>query len=129
MRCGSAVSLRDWALEICDSMALYADFLDGEDEDKLYSAALAEQREMVLNPELTPSARMLAEMREHRESFFEFAQRNSEMHQHYFLEQPIAQKRRAMLQQEAESSLARQKQIEEADNVDFDSYLQAYFSQ
>ncbi len=129
MRCGSATPLRDWALEVCEAMALYAGLLDGDDAARPYSEAVAQQREAVLNPELTPSARMLAQMRANKESFFAFAQRQSQAHQHYFSELPVSAEQQGMLQQEAIKSTARLQEIEAADELDFDSYLQAYFAQ
>jgi glutamate--cysteine ligase len=127
MRCGTATSLHDWALEVCNAMAPYAKLLD--DTDGLYSEALAKQRGVVLNPALTPSARMLVEMRENKEPFFKFAQRKSQSHQRYFEGQAVSGAREQMLQQQAVKSLQQQQQIEAEDSVDFDSYLQAYFAQ
>lgn len=129
MRCGTATSLQGWALEVCEAMAPFAELLDGDDAQCPYREAVAAQRAAVLNPALTPSARMLAEMRENRESFFDFAHRKAEGHQRYFSAHPLSAEQEAMLQQEAEQSLARQRQIEAADTVDFDHYLQAYFAQ
>ncbi len=129
MRCGSATPLRDWALEVCDAMGPYAALLDGDDTAGHYREAVALQREAAANPELTPSARMLAEMRENRESFFAFAQRQSEAHQSYFSNQPMSWQREAMLEEAAQSSLQRQQQVESQDDVDFDTYLQNYFAQ
>jgi glutamate--cysteine ligase len=128
MRCGTATSLQGWALEVCEAMTLYAELLDGDDEGRPYSESVAQQREAAVNPELTPSARMLAEMRENEESFFGFARRQSQIHQQYFVEQSLSAEREAMFQGEATSSLQRQQQIEAADDVDFDHYLQAYFA-
>ncbi len=129
MRCGTATPLRDWALEVCDAMVPYAELLDGDDGEQAYGRAVAQQREAVLNPDLTPSARMLAEMRENHESFFALAQRYSERHQADSLKQSMSASSEAMLRHEAESSLQRQQQIEAADDMDFDSYLKAYFAQ
>ncbi len=129
MRCGSATPLRDWALEVCDAMVDYAALLDGDDDRQPYGAALARQREAVLQPQLTPSARMLAEMRERHESFFEFAQRKALGHQQFFRERELDAERERALQQEALQSVERQREIEAADELDFDSYLEAYFAQ
>lgn len=129
MRCGRATPLRDWALEVCDEMLPYAQLLDGDGGATPYSGAVARQRAAVLNPDLTPSARMLAQMREHHESFFDFARRKALAHQRYFNAQPLTAEREAMLQQEVARSLERQLQIEAADQLDFDSYLAAYFAQ
>jgi glutamate--cysteine ligase len=129
MRCGVATPLRDWALEVCDGMAPFAGLLDGDDATCPYSEALAQQREAVLNPELTPSAQMLSQMRENRESFFAFAQRMSQQHHGYFSAKPLQEHHKVLLTQEAAESLQRQREIEAADSVDFDSYLEDYFSQ
>jgi glutamate--cysteine ligase len=129
MRCGIATPLKGWALEVCEAMAPYAGLLDGDDAARPYSGAVAAQREAVLNPDLTPSARMLAEMRDNHESFFDFARRKSQGHQRHIGEQPLSAERETMLQQEVEKSLQRQRQIEAADTVDFDHYLQTYFAQ
>jgi glutamate--cysteine ligase len=129
MRCGAATPLRDWAIEVCDAMLPYAELLDGEDAERPYSEALAQQRAAVINPDLTPSARMLAEMRENRESFFAFAQRKSQSHQHYFHALALAERQSEIFEAEAERSLQRQQQIEAADDVDFDTYLENYFAQ
>jgi glutamate--cysteine ligase len=129
MRCGSATPLRDWALEVCEAMTDYAALLDGDDAQRPYSEALSRQREAVLRPELTPSARMLAEMTERHESFFEFAQRMALAHQRFFGERELDGEREQALRREAAESVERQKEIEAADDLDFGSYLAAYFSQ
>jgi len=128
MRCGVATPLRDWALEVCDAMLPYAQLLDEGTGEGEYVAALQLQRESVLNPDLTPSARMLAEMRERGESFFAFARRRSQQHQRWLSELPLSPERREILRQEAEHSRQRQRQIEESDRVDFDTYLRDYFA-
>ena len=129
MRCGSATPLRDWALEICDAMLPYAELLDGEDRRQLYSKALAKQREAAANPELTPSARMLAEMRDNNESFFAFARRKAEEHKDYFLNAASSPQQTELFAKEARDSMRRQTEIEATDTVDFDTYLNNYFSQ
>lgn len=126
---GESRSLRQWAQQIVDAMVPVCRLLDSNTSGQPYQQALARQLRVIDNPELTPSARMLAEMRQTRESFFEFARRKSLEHQWYFAELPIAEEQEQMLGEMAERSLARQREIEAQDTQDLDAYLQAYFSQ
>ncbi len=51
-----------------------------------YQTALEQQRAKIDDVERTPSARLLTEMRQTGESFFQLAQRMSKMHKDYFLD-------------------------------------------
>ena len=126
---GQARTLRQWALTICEAMEPVCRLLDSQSPQRPYQQSLARQRKVIDNPELTPSARMLAEMHHSGESFFEFARRKSLEHQWYFAELPIAEEQERMLSELAERSLARQAEIEAEDRLDLDGYLQAYFNQ
>ncbi len=128
-RCGKAITLREWALEICDAMTEVCALLDGNTSKHPYRQALARQRRLVENPDLTPSARVLAEMRNSKESFFEFARRKSLEQQWYFAELPVDFEREQTLVELAARSIQKQKEIEVADKVDFDQFLQDYFNQ
>lgn len=126
---GEQRSLRQWAQQICDAMMPVCQLLDGNTSGQPYLQALARQQRVIDNPELTPSARMLAEMRSSGESFFELARRKSLEHQWYFAELPIALEQEQMLIEMVERSLQRQQEIERQDTQDLDSYLRAYFEQ
>jgi glutamate--cysteine ligase len=94
-----------------------------------YRQVLAAQRAKVADPELTPSARVLAEMRAHGESFHGFARRQAEGHRRHLAKLALTPGREAQLEQEAAASLVRQAAIEAADDVDFGAFLDRYFSQ
>ena len=128
-RQGESVGLREWALAITEAMEPVCRLLDANCTGQPYQHALARQRRVIDNPELTPSARMLAEMRGSGESFFEFARRKSLEHQWYFAELPISSEQERMLEELAARSLLRQGEIEAGDKLDLDSYLKAYFAQ
>jgi glutamate--cysteine ligase len=87
------------------------------------------QRAKLAEVRLTPSARLLAELRATGESFVELALRMSTMHKAYFrdLHTPNPQ-RLAELSAEAEESLRRQREIEAKDRISFETYLANYFS-
>lgn len=128
-RCGKDITLQQWAREICDGMEAVCELLDSNTTRHPYRQALARQRRAVDNPNLTPSARMLAEMRSGGETFFEFARRKSLEHQWYFAELPIEPERERMLTELAERSLQKQREIEAADTLGFDQFLEEYARQ
>jgi glutamate--cysteine ligase len=129
LRNGDQVPLREWADEVLTAMAPLCTALDGDDPARPYSAALERQREKVADPALTPSARMLAEMGERREGFYEFARRLSRQHQAHFRGLALAPDRESVFEAEARASLERQRGIEASDDVSFEEYLRRYFSQ
>ncbi|MBE0509596.1 MAG: glutamate--cysteine ligase [Gammaproteobacteria bacterium] len=128
-RRGESVSLRDWAQQLCEAMLPVCRLLDSNHEGQSYQQALARQLRVIENPQLTPSARMLAEMRRSGEGFYDFARRKSLEHQWYFSELPIQPEQEQMLQEMTERSLQRQLEIEAGDRQDFDSFLAAYVAQ
>ncbi len=129
LRQGREILLRDWASEICQALQPVCELLDENSARQPYTLALREQMESVRDPDCTPSARMLAEMRARGESFFHFAWRMSHQHQKYFENFPLSDERRAMFAGETEKSLLRQAEIEASDEIDFEQFLANYFAQ
>ncbi|KAG0164838.1 hypothetical protein DFQ28_003780 [Apophysomyces sp. BC1034] len=68
-RDGRPVELRDWALELLDRIAPAAALLDAQESSSQYRNALATQRAKVNDFALTPSARVLEDMRASEQSF------------------------------------------------------------
>jgi glutamate--cysteine ligase len=128
-RLGSRQPLRQWAAEICDMMQSVAELLDAGDSERLYSKALAEQKAVINYIEQTPSAILLDEMHKGEESFFHFALDMSERHEKYFKEANMPVERMVYFDNVAKESVRRQQEIETADEISFEQYLEAYFSQ
>lgn len=136
------IPLREWAAQTLDAMWPVAALLDGAacaaadgaksaplDAEGPYCAALRAQAAKVADPEATPSARMLAEMRENNEGFAEFAARLTERHRETFQTMAIDPERAAWLERLATTSLERQEAIEASDAIDFDAFLRRYSRQ
>lgn len=126
---GKARSLRSWAGEICEAMVPICEILDADDPARPYSEALAEQRAVVSDPERSPSARMLRDMYEKKESFFAFARRMSHMHKRYFDSLALGAERERMFTELAASSLQEQATIDGANGQSFADFLHDYFAQ
>ena len=128
-RDGSPVPLRDWARDIVDGVAAVAGVIDAQESGQSYTQAVAAMRELVDNPDATPSARILDELRTLNTSYFDFVLAVSASHREYFSSiTPLAGERLAELEQAAADSIERQRAIEASDTLTFDEYLEQYFA-
>src|SRR5260370_34171042 len=110
------LSLHD-ALPICE-------MLDHGERARPYSSALEQQLAKIDDVERTPSARLIAEMRQTGETFFQLALRMSNLHKDYFLGlYPPNESRLAEFATEARDSHEAQPHIQASDTTDFDTYL------
>jgi glutamate--cysteine ligase len=126
---GRSIAMADWARELLDSMQGLCEMLDHGEPARPYSSALEQQRAKIDDVERTPSARLLAEMRQTGESFFQLAQRMSKLHKDYFLGlYPPNESRLGEFAAEAQESLEAQRNIEAADKVNFEAYLAHYLA-
>lgn len=125
---GSERSLREWAVEICEGLLPLAELLDNG-ADGGYAASVRARLEEAGDPESTPSARILAEMSDKRESFFEFAMRYSRAWQDAFRQEPPSAEIVSRYKEMAALSLEDQVQVEASDSVSFEDYLEQYFAQ
>lgn len=128
-RAGGEVLLRDWAEELIDAMRGVAEVLDGDDPLKPYTRCLDAREAAIADPDCTPSARILEEMRESHESFEEYALRLSRQHAARLRERSLSAELAARFGLEAEQSWEEQRRIESGDRLSFDEFLQAYFAQ
>jgi glutamate--cysteine ligase len=105
------------------------EMLDHGEPSKPYSSALEQQRAKIDDVEKTPSARLLTEMRQTGESFFQLALRMSKLHKDYFLGlYPPNESRLGEFAAEAQESLEAQRSIEANDRENFDAYLAHYLA-
>jgi glutamate--cysteine ligase len=128
-RNGQAITLQQWAGELCEAMQPFAAAHDAGEDGTPYLDALRIQVEAVADPGRTCSARVLKEMEENEEGYFHFAQRMSLQHQRYFLGLEEDATRFAEFEKDVERSLADQQAIEAADTLSFDDFLAWYFAQ
>ncbi len=126
---GRNFAMKDWARELLDGMQGLCELLDHGEPTRPYAAALDQQRAKLDDVERTPSARLLAEMRQSGETFFELAQRMSKQHKDYFLGlYPPNENRLAEFGAAARESHEAQARIEASDRVGFDEYLADYLA-
>ncbi len=117
------------ATDLLDGMARVAALLDQANDSRSYGEALADQRAKVDNPELTPSARVLREMRERDLPFFRLAMGYSEQWAEQFRASTLEPGVRERLEQETRQSLETQREIEAGDTITFEEYLRRFYAQ
>ncbi len=127
-RHGEFVGLREWGEALFADMQPIAEILDVSVNTRHFSDALDYHRAMIDDPDKTPSAIMLAEMREKGEGFYAFANRMSQMHKRYFDMAPLSSERQHFFQQAVDESHRKQEQIEAGDNMSFAEFMRAYES-
>jgi glutamate--cysteine ligase len=121
--------MRACAESLFARLAQVAELLDTANRSSLYSASLKLQEAAIAEPELTPSARVLREMREKELPFFRLAMAYSEHWAHYFRARTLAPQVQAAFEAETRRSMEAQRDIERADAIGFEQYLENYFAQ
>ena len=124
-RKSGVVSLVEWAREICESVADVAKAMDTTESG--FGEAVAAQLKVLDTPQNTPSAKVLRELDEREESFFDFAHRKSQEHEAYFRDLPMTGEQQDNFARLAKDSLSQQQEIEASDKISFDEYLEQYF--
>lgn len=122
------VAMTDWSETVLDGLRPLAELLDGLHGSDLYSYSLDQQVAKVATPALTPSARMLDIMRGQQIPYFRFIMNQSIAHKGYFDEHPLRDRALVEYQRIARESIARQQDLEAADKVGFDVFLEDYLA-
>ncbi len=129
-RDGKDVALKDWAREIFEDVRAIAEVIDRGEGGDSYVQAVDSQSKLIDDADATPSARILEELRQDGTGFYHFAMKCALGHKEYFADlAKMSADRLQLYQNEAVESMERQREIEAADVIDFDEYLQQYFSE
>ncbi len=123
------IPLQTWAEEILHSVQPICEILDQGYKEKPYSQALKKQMDVVQNPALTPSAKILKGMREKQQPFGSFGLETSALHQQYFNQKKLDNVKTQKFDEMVMASHLKQQQIEADDTLSFDDFLTCYFSQ
>ena len=123
---GAARPLVEWGLEVVDSVAELAELLDADGEG--YVAAVEHARAALRDPERTPSAALLRDLKTERATFFEYALKLARSHREYFLGLELGAEQGRRLADLAVESLAEAEALERAPAPPFEAYLRGYFA-
>ncbi|MFB3076805.1 MAG: glutamate--cysteine ligase, partial [Lysobacterales bacterium] len=123
------VSLQTAATALLEEMQPLAALLDRANTGNLHQASHRHQMAKISQPELTPSALILKQMKEQGLPFFRLAMSYSQRWAEQYREQPLSEERAAQFSSASSESLRQQAAIEAADIVSFETYLQRYYQQ
>ena len=115
--------MHDWGNEILAEVDNAASLLDHIHGSNNYSNSLAAQSAKISDPNLTPSGRILKDMKEGDLSFFEFSMQQSRKHRDDLQNNGMSEAIVKMMTETAAQSLKDQADIESSDTVGFDEYL------
>ena len=123
------MKLTDWGAEIVAQCAPIAALLDSVHGTTDYGDALRAALALLQNPDMLPSARVLAAMaRDHDNSFSAFSLVQSELTKARLLKLPWTGSLQARMEALVRQSVADQAAVEAADSLLFEQYRQQYIS-
>lgn len=123
---GEEVRLRQWATELVNDINHSAVLLDNVHQQNDYTASVAAQMAKVEDAELTPSAQILTIMRDRQMSFYDFAMAQSQAHKLHFNDSALDDETLTLMQETSVKSVIKQKEVEAADRIDFDQFLEQW---
>jgi glutamate--cysteine ligase len=128
-RGGREVRLADWAAEVLGECEPIPTLIDRQFGGAAYSTAYEMALSLVRDPESTPSARVLHAMaRNHDNSFLRFALIESTAHKATLQHLELPREVRERFTRLAQESTLQQRELEAADQLDFESFRQRYLS-
>ena len=104
-------------------MAPHAGILDQTFNTDRYHTSLTIQQQRIKNPNITPSGQIISDMEEQGKSFLDFAMDQTLKHRENFKSRPLRSDELTAFADIARQSLEDQKNIEDADDKDFNQYL------
>ena len=125
-RAGESIPINEWANELLVDMQSVAELMG--DKAQKYLASLEVFADAAADQEQTLSAKLLQQMQQSKLSYYDFIATIGKQYCDQFSEMSDAdlQEKFSYL---AEQSIAKQQQIEHADEVNFSDFLTTYFSQ
>jgi glutamate--cysteine ligase len=122
------IGLQEWGGRLLAECAVVAEAVDAASGGKLYREAHAAQLAVMRDPARTPSARMLAHMHDHGDSYRDFVLAQSRRHRDALMALPFPSADEERFAQLAAASIAEQKAIEAADTLPFEQYRKTYLA-
>lgn len=120
------IMVQDYSNEILAAMEKTAHLLDRAYGSHDYSLAVRRAAEKVSNMEKLPSARVVTEIKQAKDSYFSFGNHWSRIHEAEFKEDPLDEERLKYYNELAADSLHAQMELEQHKGISFDEFLERY---
>ena len=123
-----SIGLSTWALQLFSDMQQIALVLDQANGTTQYSTALELEKQKVLDPSLTPSAKILHRLVSQQCDNGSLGLALAEDYKKQLIESDYEFMSAEVLAEHARLSIEKQHLIEQQDNISFDDFLSSYFS-
>jgi glutamate--cysteine ligase len=123
-----SIGLSAWALQLFSDMKEVALVLDQANATTHYSAALELEKQKILDPSLTPSAKILQQLSSQKCDNGTLGLAFGEDYKQQLLNSDYEFMNAEDLTEHARLSLEKQRAIEQQDDIPFDDFLSSYFS-
>lgn len=124
---GQPMSVKGWAEELFKGMADVADVLDKANGNKHFSKALDNQWQKVVDPDLTPSGKLLKHLLDNELDNGEYGRQLAAQYKASLQESDYSVLSETLLKDQAALSLDKQAHLEASDTLTFRQFLQDYF--
>ena len=125
---GNEISLQAWGENLLERILPVARLLDQQAQSNVHQDSVALQVEKLRNSALTPSARVLAAIEQHQNSFPQFALAQSLHFAQHFKANPPSAEVQAYFETLAQTSIADQAEMEHSQVGSFDEFIEDYRS-
>ncbi len=125
----SETSLQKWATELFVELQPIARALDESHGGNAHGKAINALHQRLEQPELTPAAQLLEEVRSSGSTYFQTAMHHAQQHREFFLDSKLDPAVEEQFISLAAHSLEDQRAIEAGDTLNFDDFLNAYYQQ
>lgn len=124
-----SIELAQWGRQVFDDLAAVAKWMDTVDGANTYTEIITQQRKAIEDPELTLSARFLNELKRDNIGIGGWALDKAAQYKAIFENTDSSHFCDGHMAEQAEQSLVKQKEVEQNDQVDFETFLETYFAQ
>jgi glutamate--cysteine ligase len=125
---GIQKSVPVWGQEIFNEMKTIAELLDNANNTDKYTKVLEQELEKILDPSLTPSAKIVKLVVDDNISLSEYALKQANTYREQSFERPYQFYDQQHFIKASQQSHEEQAQIEVSDELSFDEFLKNYFS-
>jgi glutamate--cysteine ligase len=122
-----SIGLSDWALQLFSDMQQVALVLDQANNTTHYSVALELEKQKILDPSLTPSAKILHRLINEQCDNGALGLALAEDYKQQLIDSDYQFMNAEELAEHAKLSIDKQRIIEQQDNISFDDFLSSYF--
>ena len=125
---GESVSLREWTQHIFEDLEKVAGCIDQNSDENHYQNAVKQFAPYIHSVEETFSAQLLSAMKDGGLSYYEYIESLGKQYCQFYSNKNNLAKVDERIVQEVSKSIAKQQALELADEVDFTTFLNDYFS-